>query len=98
MSGATISQGVDKSNNQRIIHFFGSTGHDWVRVGAFKKGLEDRIAIEGPALDSLEDLERFIAQRANLLQITRPRPMKVGNPEQDLEELFRDLIVHAAAA
>src|SRR5947209_9669263 len=59
-------------NNSRIIRFFGSEGHDWVRINAFKKRLEDRIALEGADIKSLEDLQRFIDQRANLLQITSP--------------------------
>ena len=79
-------------NNSRIIHFFGSEGHDWVRLNAFKKGLEDRLAVEGGEIRTVEQLERFIAQRANLLQITWPRPMKVTDPENELEELFKELV------
>lgn len=83
-------------NNSRIIRFFGSEGHDWVRINAFKKGLEDRIALEGTDIKSLEDLQRFIDQRANLLQITPPRPMKVAEPEKDLEALFKELMSETA--
>jgi hypothetical protein len=79
-------------NNARIIQFFGREGHDWVRISAFKKGLEDRIALEGDAIKSLEDLHRFIDLRANLLQITPPRPMKVTEPEADLEALFKEFM------
>jgi hypothetical protein len=80
------------ANNSRIIHFFGSEGHDWVRLRAFKKGLEDRIALEAPKVQTVEQLDRFIAQRANLLQITPPRPMKVIDPESDLVQLYQELI------
>jgi hypothetical protein len=83
-------------NNRRIIRFFGSEGHDWVRINAFKKGLEDRIAIEGAEIKSLEQLERFIAQRANLLQITPPRPMKVIDAEKELAALFREFLGESA--
>jgi hypothetical protein len=83
-------------NNRRIIRFFGSEGHDWVRLNAFKKGLEDRLAIEGPGIHTLEHLDRFIAERANLLQITAPRPMRVENPERDLECLFKEFVGEAA--
>jgi hypothetical protein len=79
-------------NNRRIIHFFGSEGHDWARINAFKQGLEDRLAVEGPEIHTLEELEHFIAQRANLIQITAPRPMKVFDALKDLDELFRELI------
>jgi hypothetical protein len=79
-------------NNSRIIRFFGSDGHDWVRINAFKNGLKDRIAIEGAGIKSLEDLQRFIDLRANLLQITPPRPMKVTEPKKDLEALFKEFM------
>jgi hypothetical protein len=81
-------------DNSRIIQFFGSEGHDWVRINAFKKGLEDRLALEGPDIQTIEQLEEFIAQRANLLQITPSRPMKVADPEEDLEALFEELLEH----
>lgn len=82
--------------NRRIIRFFGSDSHDWVRINAFKKGLEDRIAVEGGEIHTLEHLEKFIVQRANLMQITPPRPIKVVDPEKDLEELFKELLGESA--
>jgi hypothetical protein len=82
--------------NRRIIRFFGSEGHDWVRINSFKQGLEDRIAVEGPEIQSVEQLEKFIAQRANLLQITSPRPMKVIDPEKDLQELYKEFLGESA--
>jgi hypothetical protein len=87
---------LSSRNNSRIIRFFGSEGHDWIRINAFKKGLEDRIALEGAEIKSVEQLERFIAQRANLLQITPPRPMKVLDPEKDLVELFKEFLGESA--
>lgn len=79
-------------NNSRIIRFFGSEGHDWVRINSFKKGLEDRILLENADIKNLDDLQRFIDQRANLLQITPPRPMKVTDPEKELHELFKEFL------
>jgi hypothetical protein len=79
-------------HNRRIIHFFGSAGHDWTRINSFKKGLEERLVAEAPGIRTLEQLERFIGQRANLLHITPPRPMKVVEPDRDLEDLYRELI------
>ncbi len=83
-------------NNSRIIRFFGSAGHDWVRINAYKQGLTDRIAREGADIRTVEHLERFIAQRANLLQITPPRPMRVLDPEKDLHELFKEFLGDSA--
>ena len=79
-------------DNRRIIEFFGRKGHDWDRINAFKKGLEDRLALEAANVRTPEDLEHFIAQRANLLQMTPPRPMKVLDPEKDLHNLYVELI------
>jgi hypothetical protein len=83
-------------NNRRIIQFFGSEGHDWVRLNLFKKGLEDRIAAEGAEINNLGQLERFIAQRANLLQITPPRPVKILDPDRELEALFIEFLGESA--
>lgn len=78
-------------SNARIRKFFGSEGHDWRRIDTFKKGLVDRLEHEAAGIQSLENLEQFIALRANLLQITPPRPMKVTDPDKELEELFREI-------
>ena len=83
---------LTSKNNARIIHFFGSQGHDWERINSFKEGLIERITIESAAIQNIEQLERFIAQRGNLLQITPPRPMKITDPEKDLEELFKEFL------
>ena len=87
---------VTAGSNSRIRQFFGSEGHDWIRINAFKKGLEDRLVRESGSIEKLEDLQRFIDQRANLLQITSPRPMRVGDPEEELNQLFRELLGETA--
>lgn len=78
--------------NGRIRRFFGSTGHDWERINSFKHGIVDRVECEAGSIATLEDLRRFIDQRANLIQITAPRPTKVTNPEADLQALFDDFL------
>jgi hypothetical protein len=83
-------------NNRRIIRFFGSEAHDWIRINEFKKGLRERIAREGAEIASLDQLQRFIDQRANLLQITPPRPMRVTEPDQDLAELAKEFLGETA--
>ena len=80
------------SDNARIRHFFGDEGHDWVRINLYKVGIEDRLKVEKGQLRTLDDLQGFIARRANLIQITPPRPMKVSDPEKDLDQLFQDLV------
>lgn len=78
-------------NNSRIIRFFGSEGHDWDRINILKKGLEDRLAQEATEIRTPDDLRQFIATRANLFQITPPRPMKIFDPQKDLEELYQQV-------
>src|SRR5262249_55766133 len=80
------------SSNQRIRRFFGSGERDWARVNAAKAATEDRVKAEGEHFRTLEDLERSTATRANEIQLTPPRPMKVFNPAQDLELLFEELV------
>jgi hypothetical protein len=78
--------------NKRILRFFGKEGHDWARIDSFKLGLEERLAAENGSISTLEDLQRFIFLRANELQITPPRPMRVEDPRKDLETLFQELV------
>lgn len=79
-------------NNRRIMQFFGSEGHDWKRINIFKRGLEDRLQNEVSTIKSVDDLKQFIALKANVLQITPPNSMKVNDPEQDLRNLFEEII------
>ena len=83
---------MTSGNNSRIIKFFGSEGHDWKRINTIKKGLQDRLYKEHKGIRTVDDLQQFIATRANSLQITAPLPMKVLDPEQDLQELFCQIV------
>jgi Protein of unknown function (DUF3037) len=80
------------NDNARIRHFFGDEGHDWARINSFKAGIEERLEVERGEIRTLEALETFIARRANLIQVSQPRPMKVTDPEKDLDQLFKDLV------
>lgn len=44
-------------NNSRIIQFFGREGHDWKRINAVKKGLQDRLEKEHHHIRSVGDLQ-----------------------------------------
>ncbi len=80
------------SDNSRIRHFFGDEGHDWARINSFKLGIEERLEVEQGDIRTLDALETFIARRANLIQVSPPRPMKANDPERDLDQLFKDLV------
>ncbi len=79
-------------DNRRIQQFFGREDNDWAQINSFKIGIEERLEVEHPNIQSLDDLERFIQLRANQIQITAPRPMGVRNPSDDLDQLFQDLV------
>ena len=88
----TFLQARTARDNGRIRHFFGSENHDWSQINSFKIGIEERLEVEHPNIQSPEDLEQFIQLRANQIQITPPRPMKVHDPEKDLDMLFQDVV------
>jgi hypothetical protein len=48
------------------------------------------------SLRSVEDLERFAKSRGNDVLLTLPRPMRVGEVEQDVDALFRELVTDGA--
>jgi hypothetical protein len=83
---------ITAHDNRRIRQFFGSEGHDWVRLNSFKQAIEERVRAESHEIKSVEDLQSFISRRANRLRITDPRPMRVADPEKDLLGLFKDLV------
>lgn len=85
-------QGRTVRDNKRIRHFFGSEGHDWARINSFKQGIEERLVRESGSITSLDELERFIATRGNQFQMTPPRPMKVREPDRELDRLFAELV------
>jgi len=84
-------------NNGRIIKFFGSEGHDWKRINAFKRGFEVRLREESANIKAVDDLRQFIELRANVLQITQPKPMKVSDPDKSLVELYEQIIGEPAS-
>ncbi len=82
-------------DNRRIQYFFGREGHDWSQIDSFKTGIEERLEVEHSNIQGLDDLRRFVQLRANQIQITAPRPMRVRNPKEDLDQLFQDLVGEA---
>jgi hypothetical protein len=81
---------LTSANNGRIIRFFGSAGHDWKQINTIKSGLQDRLDKEG--IRTVDELQHFVATRANSLQLTPPLPVKVQDPEKELRELFHEIV------
>ncbi len=73
-----------------VSQLFGK--QDWEFVSLQQSAIEARLAREERAFDKLEDLEAYISRRANALTMTSPRPVKVENPELELEHLLRRLV------
>lgn len=80
------------TGNDRVRRFFGPDARGLESINFMKQALATRIEVERDQLKSVEDLQRFAEQQANKLAVTPPRFVKVFNPEQDLENLFNELI------
>ena len=80
------------TNNDRIRRFFGQGSFDPQRLSAAKQAIEERLKVEHDQFQTLEDLQRFIATRGGALLITKPRPVKLREPHEDLERLFAQLV------
>lgn len=78
--------------NARIKRFFGREEHDWKRIRSLKSAIEERLEVEAPEIRTREDLERFAQLRANEILISSPRSMTVDDPENDLKQLFAEVV------
>jgi len=84
--------------NDRIRRFFGLKGDELVRVDLLKRSLERRVNDRPHEFLSADAIEAFAATRANELRLSHPRPMRVADPEQALDALYRDLVGGRAEA
>ena len=78
--------------NDRIARFFGRASFDASRVNDAKQAIVDRLHTEREQFRDLNDWTQFVETRANAIRLTPPRPMKVVEPEADLEQLFNRLV------
>jgi len=81
---------------RRVRQFFGKGAVDAQRLQLIEQGIEARVRDSYDWSEGLPDLERFIATRANDIQLTPARSMKTSDPELDLDALFRELVEHVA--
>jgi hypothetical protein len=76
-------------DNNRVVRFFGTNaGFDAQRLTILKQALEERIT----AIQTLEEFQRFVETRANHLRLIAPRPIKLAEPEAELDRLFVALV------
>ena len=90
------------AGNDRIRRFFREYPFDRRQINAAKRAIEERLKVDSNSFRTLEDLQRFIDTRGNDIVLTAPRPVKVFDPKQDLDQLFGELVGgrarHATAA
>ncbi len=79
-------------NNDRVRQFFGEGSFDDWALSSGKQALCARLCADGEEFRTVADLERFAQTRANELILTSPRPVKVVDPERDLDTLYADLV------
>lgn len=80
------------AGNDRIRRFFGDHPFDKRQINAAKRAIEERLKVDGARFRTIEDLQRFIDTRGNQIILTPPRPVKVFDPKQDLDQLFGELV------
>jgi hypothetical protein len=80
-------------NNHRIRRFFGEEADNYQHLNAMKEALANRLRVEESNFVTLEDLLSFVATRANKVILTDPKPVKVLNPSEDLEALYKELVL-----
>lgn len=80
------------ASNDRVRRFFGRKSFDPKRLNVQKRSFGSRIRQHAEQFNTLEDLQLFIATRANELVLTSPRPMKVLDPQRELDDLFAELV------
>jgi len=80
------------AGHDRLRRFFhrGSFAPEAIR--AAKRAIANRFKVDRAAFGTLEDLDRFIATRANALGMTPARPMNVVDAARELEGLFTELV------
>jgi hypothetical protein len=80
-------------SDDRVQRFFGREWDlDLERIRAMKASLQRRLRVEAERFRTLEDLEHFVATRANEIVLTPPRPIAVADPRADLASLFGELV------
>jgi hypothetical protein len=75
-------------NNQRIRRFFGN--QNWQLVKRARLSIENQLLSQ--QFLSIEELENYISKRANIVQLTPPRPMRITDLETDVNNLFDRLV------
>ena len=78
--------------NDRVRSFFGGENLDLERIKAMKNAFVERVNQQADFILTGDDFKLFVETRANQLLLTEPRPMKVFDPQEDLQKLCDQLV------
>jgi hypothetical protein len=93
--GGGLYAKLDESN-ERVLRFFGADKDidlDVRRLTAIKIAFQERIAFEGSRIATVEGFRQFIGSRGNNMLLTEARSIKVVDREEELEYLFKRLVL-----
>ena len=78
--------------NRAAAKLVGREGVDSAALNAAKRAIEHRLRVDRASFQTLDDFQQFVDTRANVLKLTSPRPLKVVEPEAELNGLFEELV------
>ena len=78
--------------NRPAMKLVGRVGVDPAALNAAKRAIERRLHVDRVSFQTPDDFRRFAETRANVLRLTAPRPVKVVEPELEIEQLFQELV------
>jgi len=76
------------NNNQRIRKCFGN--QDWNLLNRAQKAISRQLRSE--QFQTVDELVAYIARRANMIQLTHPRPMSITDLEANTLDLHKRLV------
>ena len=79
-------------NNDQVRRFFGLEGVQLSRVSDARRALESRFHTERDRFKTADDLVQFSRSLSGNLLVTDPRPVKVYDAAEELENLFSGLV------
>jgi len=78
--------------NDRVRRIFHGREIDLPQIEGAKMAIAERFETAQSDITTLDDLKQFIASRGNDILLTPPRPVKVVEPDADLNRLFGELV------
>jgi len=76
----------------RIKEVFPKLKPDDRRLKSTLQGIKRRLQVDRDHFETVEDLSRFAETRANAMRLTAPLPVRVEDPDVELNRLFKRLV------